>query len=138
MLHELSIVRDRGIPTFVTGDFNEPSYLDWTEQAVERGLHPIKVQYPTARLVAAHGLVDTYRQHLPDEVESPGFTWTPLTEPGDETDHHDRIDFVFSDGKFSTVQNCKIVGEKEESADLVVTPWPSDHRAVMAEIRMGR
>lgn len=28
MLDELVVVRDAGIPVFVTGDFNEPSYLD--------------------------------------------------------------------------------------------------------------
>jgi hypothetical protein len=30
------------------------------------------------------------------------------------------------------------VGEAEPAADIVVTPWPSDHRAVMATITIGR
>lgn len=134
MLVELSDVRDRGIPTFVTGDFNEPSYLDWTEGAAKSGVHPIKVGYPTAKLVAAHGMIDTYRQHLPNSLTHPGFTWTPLTETTDTADHHDRIDFVFADRRYCTVKRCDVIGEKEETADVVISPWPSDHRAVMATV----
>lgn len=137
MLVELSAVRDRGIPTFVTGDFNEPSYLDWTEQAARSGVHPIKVRYPTTRLVAAHGLIDTYRQQFPNVLANPGFTWTPLTESTDKADHHDRIDFVFADKRFCTVEECKVVGEKQDSADVVIAPWPSDHRAVMAKLSVS-
>jgi hypothetical protein len=29
----------------------------------------------------------------------------------------------------------QIVGEKTPDADLAVTPWPSDHRAVAATVR---
>lgn len=32
------------------------------------------------------------------------------------------------------VISAGIVGEKAPEADLVVTPWPSDHRATMAKI----
>jgi hypothetical protein len=32
------------------------------------------------------------------------------------------------------VLSAGIVGEKAPEADLVVTPWPSDHRASMAVI----
>jgi hypothetical protein len=30
------------------------------------------------------------------------------------------------------VKEVKILGENEENADLVVSPYPSDHRAVVA------
>jgi exonuclease III len=136
MLVELSQVRDRGIPTFVTGDFNEPSHLDWTRKAAKQGVHPIEVRYPTAKFVAAHGLIDAYRHRHPNELARPGFTWTPLTEPTDTADHHDRIDFVFSDRRFCTVGKCNVVGEAAESADIVIAPWPSDHRAVMATVEL--
>ena len=136
VLVELSQVRDREIPTFVTGDFNEPSHLDWTEQAARKGIHPIRVRYPTAKMVGMHGLIDAFRNRHPNELLRPGFTWTPLTEPSDTADHHDRIDFVFSDRRHCTVENCQVVGENQASADLVIAPWPSDHRAVIAEINI--
>ena len=49
-------------------------------------------------------------------------------------DHHDRIDFILARAKNLTVISAGIVGEKAPEADLVVTPWPSDHRASMAVV----
>ena len=44
---------DASTPVFVTGDFNEPSHLDWTERAVVAGRHPIKVAYPASVSMAS-------------------------------------------------------------------------------------
>ena len=35
-----------------------------------------------------------------------------------------------------TVESAAVMGEKAPEADIVVTPWPSDHRAVRAVIRL--
>lgn len=119
---------------FVMGDFNEPSYLDWTDKAVAAGLQPIAVVWPTSKGVADQGFVDAFRTIYPDVVAKPGLTWTPTTEPTDKTDHHDRIDMILVKGKNLKVISAGIVGEKAPEADLVVTPWPSDHRASMAVV----
>ena len=119
---------------FVMGDFNEPSHWDWTEKAVKAGHQPLAVAYPTTKGVEAEGFVDTFRVAFPDEVAKPGITWTPTTEPTDSQDHHDRIDFVLAKSKNLKVISAGIVGEKAPEADLVVTPWPSDHRATMAVV----
>ena len=50
----------------------------------------------------------------------------------DPTTHHDRIDFVYFKGKGVKLNGAKIVGENKENADIVVSPYPSDHRAVIA------
>lgn len=63
------------------------------------------------------------------------FTWTPTTEPDDPEDHDDRIDFVFARAPRLEVVAAGIVGEKPPEADIVVTPWPADHRAVVATVR---
>lgn len=136
VLAELKMVRDQGVPVFVTGDFNEPSHQDWTQRAAEAGIHPIKVAYPATKRIASAGLIDTFREIHPDEVSHPGFTWTPLRRADDPRDHHDRIDFVFADNRFATVLNAQVVGEAKPAADVVVTPWPSDHRAVLATIQL--
>lgn len=120
--------------TFVLGDFNEPSHRDWTDATVEAGLHPLPVAWPTTRVIEAEGFVDAYRVIHGDAVAKPGFTWTPTSDAADPSDHHDRIDFVFARAAGLTVLDAAIVGEASEVAELVVTPWPSDHRAVVATV----
>ena len=51
--------------------------------------------------------------------------------------HHDRIDFVYFKGKGLKVTDAKIVGESQKNADIVVTPYPSDHRAVVATFTLS-
>ena len=62
---------------FITGDFNEPSHRDWTQRAADLGVHPLRVAYPSTRRLENAGFVDTYRARYPDEIDHPGFTWTP-------------------------------------------------------------
>ncbi|HAV60961.1 MAG TPA: hypothetical protein DCY13_01175, partial [Verrucomicrobiales bacterium] len=70
------------------------------------------------------------------EVARPGWTWTPLTRPDDPKDRHDRIDFLFFAGEDVRVTRCEVVGEAQPAADIVVTPYPSDHRAVVAIVQI--
>lgn len=119
---------------FIAGDFNEPSNLDWTEAAVKAGQQPVAVAWPATSKLEKAGFVDLYRAANPDPVAKPAFTWTPTSEPSDPEDHHDRIDFVFGKAPGLKVTSASIVGEKQPEADIVVTPWPSDHRAVVATV----
>lgn len=116
------------------GDFNEPSHRDWTDATVKAGLQPLAVAWPGTTKLEAAGLVDLYRAAHPDPVARPGLTWTPTTEANDPTDHHDRIDFVFARGASLKALDASVVGEKSPEADIVATPWLSDHRAVVAKI----
>ena len=45
---------------------------------------------------------------------------------------HERIDLVYYAGDHVSLSNVSIVGENAANADIVVSPWPSDHRAVVA------
>ena len=123
---------DKEAPVFVVGDFNEPSHLDWTEEAARAGRHPMKVEYPNSKAMAKAGFADAYRTAYPDEIKSPGFTWSPMYKTNDPTTHHDRIDFVYYKGQGLEVTDVKIIGENQEDADIVISPYPSDHRAVVA------
>jgi exodeoxyribonuclease-3 len=120
---------------FVFGDFNEPSHRDWTARTAAAGRHPFAVDFPTARAVEGQGFVDAYRAAHPDEVAKPGYTWEAIARPADVEVHHDRIDYVFARGTSLAVEQVRIFGEKAPQADVVVTPWPSDHRAVAATVR---
>lgn len=117
----------------VMGDFNEPSIRDWTPAAVAAGQQPVAVDWPTTGRLEKAGFNDAYRVIHPDPVEKPAYTWTPLwTTEDDPEDKHDRIDFVFVRG--AEVTDAAIVGEEGPRSDIAVTPWPSDHRAVVATI----
>jgi exodeoxyribonuclease-3 len=131
VLRQVKSIPDQEAPVFVVGDFNEPSHLDWTEAAAKAGRHPIKVAYPTSAEMAKAGFSDSYRTIYPDEMKNPGITWSPAYKVGDPRTHHDRIDFVYFKGKGLEVKEVKILGENEDNADLVVSPYPSDHRAVV-------
>ena len=87
------------------------------------------MEYPTSENLAEAGFADAWRTIYPDEMKKPGVTWSPLTK---SEDHHDRIDFVYSRGKDIDLLDVKIIVENRENADIVVTPYPSDHRAVVA------
>ena len=138
LLRQVRSIPDKEVPIFVVGDFNEPSHLDWTEAAAKAGRHPIKVEYPNSTEMAKAGFTDSYRTIYPDEMKSPGITWSPAYKVGDPRTHHDRIDFVYFKGKGLEVKDVKILGENEENADIVVTPYPSDHRAVVASFSLAK
>ena len=124
-----------GGPVFLVGDFNEPSHLDWTQAAADAGYHLGRaIAWPSSQIVEVQGLADTYRTLVPDEVANLGETWTP--DPArDEV--HDRIDFLYHAGTDVEALEVAIVGESKEFADIVVDPYPTDHRAVVASYRLG-
>jgi endonuclease/exonuclease/phosphatase family metal-dependent hydrolase len=117
-------------PTIVGGDFNEPSHLDWTSAAVAAGRQPLEVAWPSTKAFADAGFVDAYRALYSDPLAHPGLTWTPTTRPDDPKDHHDRIDFLMARGLRPVA--VQIVGESAANADVVVAPYPTDHRGVIA------
>lgn len=135
MLDEVKAILPDGLPVFITGDFNEPSYLDWTPAAVKANLCPLAVQWPSTQAVEAAGFHDAYRRVHPDPTRQRGLTWTPTTTADDPQDRHDRIDFAFAGGAVK-IRAAEVVGEAPEFADIVVTPYPSDHRAVVAEVEL--
>jgi endonuclease/exonuclease/phosphatase family metal-dependent hydrolase len=137
MLAEARQVLPEQTPVFITGDFNEPSCLDWTPRAAQARACPIPVPWPATKAVVEAGFVDAYRQAHPDEVGTRGLTWTPITNETDPRDRHDRIDFVFGRGGTFTVKAAEVVGESQPHADIVVAPYPSDHRAVVATIEIS-
>ena len=126
-----------GIPVFVTGDFNEPSHLDWTQAAADATARPydLKVEYPASKKMTDLGLTDAFRTVWPDELTRTGYTWTPGTPPPSvgANEVHDRIDFVYYWGAGVTPIGAITVGidETNPNTDIAITAYPSDHRAVL-------
>lgn len=118
--------------TIIAGDFNEPSHLDWVEAAKSLHLDRV-VAWPSSVALADAGFTDSFRALRPDPLNDPGDTWTPFPFPNEV---HDRIDFIYHRGAKITPVETKVVGESAENADIVVTPYPSDHRFVVVEFEL--
>jgi len=139
-LRVLPPLAEQGYPVFLTGDFNEPSSLDYTAETV--GLRPqitAPVAWPVSEALFAAGFRDTYREIWPDPAENPGITWPAARpkvaswagNPGPKAPR-DRIDYIYAAGP-STTTSSEIMGEQDgPDVSLSVTPWPSDHRAVLS------
>lgn len=123
------------VPVFLIGDFNVPSHLDWTQEVAEATDEPFRVEFswPVSAVLELAGFRDTYREMFPDPVAYPAYTWSPgyPVPTLDPDEVHDRIDFVYASGPSTTLAS-QIVGEEGPITDIVVTPWPSDHRAVVS------
>ena len=137
-LPKLVTLVEQHIPVFLTGDFNAPSHLDWTDAAVgSRPFLRYAVDWPVSRAVSEAGFKDSWRVVQPDPLTHPGLTWwaarppLPSYAPG-EDDPQDRIDFVWYAGP-AEVHESVLVGEKGRAdVAIQVTPWPSDHRGVVS------
>lgn len=65
-----------GMPVFLTGDFNSPSFEDWTFATVGKlPHHPYAVKWPVTQLVHKNGFIDSFRAMHPDPIKNPGYTW---------------------------------------------------------------
>ena len=118
---------DDGYPIFLTGDFNEPSSLDYTGKAVgsHQGIDE-PVPWPVSEKLLDLGFRDSYRDAHPD----------PVAEPGVTHRSGERIDYVYAAGP-STTLDSRIVGERGgEDVDIEREPWTSDHRAVLSSFEV--
>ena len=152
-----------GNSVIISGDFNEPSHLDWVKTNKNRCDHNgMIVPWPVSTLLAKTGYVDSYRQIFPNPLTHPGFTYPADNPDADiskltwapEADERERIDFIyFKLKKAITLKKVAIIGpkgcivkskrEEEHTHDNFILPagiWPSDHKAVLAtfEITNGK
>jgi endonuclease/exonuclease/phosphatase family metal-dependent hydrolase len=127
---------EQGYPVFLTGDFNQPSSLDYTEETVgtREGIDE-PVAWPVSEELFAIGFRDTYREIFADPVAVPGLTKdNPDFREGGVGD---RIDYVYAGGPVETLDS-QLVGEKGgPDVDVPFTPWTSDHRAVLSTFELA-
>ncbi len=137
VLAEIIEAKKEGFPVFLTGDFNEPSFQDWTPDAVAGGLCVMAVEWPATKAFTEKGeLKDSYREYYPDVTSHPGYTWTPLPETGNYQEVMDRIDFVFYGGDRIRLVKSEVVGEDSPGSDIRIQNFPSDHRAVLSTFQI--
>jgi endonuclease/exonuclease/phosphatase family metal-dependent hydrolase len=143
VLAEIHPLIKGGEKVILCGDFNEPSHLDWTRACAD--LHfGLEMAWPCSCEVASIGMQDAYRKLFPDPHSHPGHTWTPVPGKGaggsDTAEHevHDRIDFVYGSGAGLVPIETVVIGEHHDHADIVVSPFPSDHRGVKVIYEIGQ
>jgi Endonuclease/Exonuclease/phosphatase family len=150
-LKQLKVSIEAGETVFLTGDFNEPSHLDWTAADAEQGTDrwvsnpttiPMRfaIEWPGSKALENVGMIDSYRSIHANEVAKRGITWTPPYEqgtPGRRPYHDqclDRLDRIYHFGPACKPVVAEVVGENATEADIVPEClWPSDHRAVVVE-----
>lgn len=152
VIREAEADLQKGYSVIVTGDFNEPSWLDWQEDTKDMYDHNgLVIPWTTTLLLHEKGYVDCYRKIYPDAVTHPGFTWVADNRSVSvdklvwtpDSDDRDRIDFIFCKGRNLKPLDAFILGPEgsvvrgirttENSADKIVSPqgiWPSDHKGV--------
>ena len=143
VLSEIQPLMEAGEKVLLCGDFNEPSHLDWTQASAQEGRHfGLEMSWPNSKRVTESGMEDAYRAVFPDVCRHPGYTWTSVPGLGvggsERAEHevHDRIDFVYHAGPGLDPISASIIGENNRNADLVVSPFPSDHRAVAVKYQI--
>ena len=140
ILIDINSVLSMQEPVFLTGDFNEPSHLDWTKEVAKAEIHPIKIDFPTSRQIIDSGMKDAFRECFPNALNHPGFTWPageyPDSPDSSQLDPEDRIDFIYFIGKEVKVKKVELLGEDKNTSDISFKEYPSDHRAVLANFEI--
>jgi exodeoxyribonuclease III len=122
-------------PCVITGDLNAPSHLDRPRPQTRE-----VVRWPVSHALERAGFVDAYRAARGDDAS--GETWWASRQqirecrrdmPCTRSEPSARIDYVLVRGSADVI-DCVVVGESEHAADVVVAPWRSDHRAVLATL----
>lgn len=124
-------VTELGYPAFLTGDFNQPSSLDYTEETVgTRDGITEPVPWTVSEALFDIDFRDTFREIHPDPVANAGITKdNPDFRKGG---FGDRIDYLYTGGPTETLSS-ELVGETGgANVDIGFDPWTSDHRAVLS------
>lgn len=137
VLIEIAEAMDAGYPVFLTGDFNEPSFLDWTDKTADRQMHFGKVvEWPVSKRIIQSGMADSFREMFPDPANVPGNTWTTFRA---DNEVYDRIDMIYhSPTEQMTLGDIRTVGGLDDSAGITVPGYPSDHYAVIATYHLTK
>ena len=135
LLPHLAAISGAGYPTFLTGDFNQPSSLDYTAETIgtRDGVDKV-VPWPVSEALFGIDFRDTFRDVHPDPVANPGLTHdNPDFRQGGGGD---RIDYVYAGGPVETLDS-QLVGEAgDPNIDIGFESWTSDHRAVLSTFEL--
>lgn len=94
------IAESDSIPIVIGGDFNSHSHLDWTEATKDMYNHGgAVVNWTVSKEMEAANFKDSFREINPDPVKNIGTTWLTDADSLETVNRHDRIDFIYYQGK---------------------------------------
>lgn len=140
------------------GDFNEPSWQDWTAATANLyDHHGFIVPWTVTRMLTDAGFNDAFRERWHDVLKYPGFTY-PSANPAvsvskltwaPKADERERIDYIFYKGHGMTVTDARVFGPDsticrsqivaDSTDEPIIKPlstWPTDHKGVMVELEI--
>ncbi len=135
LLPKLEAAAQAGYPTILTGDFNQPSSLDYTKATIgtRDGVTEV-VAWPVSEALFDIGFRDTFREANPDPVAKPGLTHdNPDFRQGGGGD---RIDYVYAAGPAQTLDSVLVGETGGPNVDMGFDRWTSDHRAVLSTLSL--
>ena len=168
--YNLSSERDEQIETLLNniqnesnsivlmGDFNEPSFADWSDNNSNMFDHNgLNIPWQSVLALTENGFTDAYRAYFPSETINPGITWPSFADGVGTTswtplsDERDRIDFILYKGNGIESNFVSLVGPRASYAfnqlDTTYTysenfiaenlSWPSDHKAILATLNFS-
>ena len=129
------------VPVLLTGDFNAPSHLDWTDATKDSHCGIGQFDWPTSKVPIKAGLTDSYRELHPDPADDPAITWSPIylsnDDYGGRKEPMDRIDFVYYKGSLTPEKSeIYMVGEPKPEPDHSNNEWPTDHKGVLVTFKI--
>lgn len=128
------------VPVILTGDFNAPSHIDWTDATRSQHCDVGYVPWPASQEPTKAGLVDSFRAAHRDPVAVPGNTWSPVylwNTDEKRAEPMDRIDFIYHKGLRVLSSEVTVVGKPKAEPDHKGNEWTSDHAAVKTVFRVG-
>jgi len=134
----------QGRHCLLAGDFNEPSHLSRSSMGI---------RWPCSKAAEEAGLIDCYSTHClrtkSPMLDSWTWSWIKYLAQASSSERKfimshgeisDRIDYIYlatpspktNPRSLVDLKSCVLVGDNLECAEVVDSPWPSDHAAVLA------
>ncbi|KAK6046314.1 hypothetical protein COOONC_16181 [Cooperia oncophora] len=127
------------VPVILTGDFNSPSHMDWTNETMEEHGNWM-VEWPATKIAEDMGLIDSFRELYPNVTEVPGYTWSTVNKFLQDWEFNipepqDRIDFIYYKGSIVPVRSFLYSGSEplKPMPHHRFNDYPSDHFALVTE-----
>ena len=132
------------VPVLVGGDWNTPSHLDWTVDTSRVYKRRRVLPLPVSLAMYDAGFTDTFRDVLPDAVQQPGITWSPMFRTsGEKAQGFERIDRIYlknpdtprGDWTLHPVAATVLpIPWEDDSIEIRQRQFPSDHGAVVVDM----
>jgi exonuclease III len=105
--------------TFILGDFNEPSHLDWNENAVKNNIVPCSVKWQISSYLHNNNFIDIVRKKYKCNIKYPMNTCDVIRKEN-IINPPVRIDFIYTNSILRKIQACNITTHTSDHLPIFV------------------